>query len=403
MSGIDLVLAAIEIPFMAVLYRLIGLALLSMFVAGAFSFVFRWRTRSQLPEGPALLLGLGAVTLYLNTNIILVQFLGAEGEVLTSNAVVVNLLIFAASTVTAAAGWQLGDRLGQSDRFRPTFEPRLSPLVRATGRTITVELPDNIEDIDGYEAVSKTQKEGLAEESYTFPRRMTVEALSSEIATRIRTDYDIAHVDIELTVEGEISYLAVGGRATGIGPTLPPEMTATAITADPAFSAGPGDTVQIWNGDKRVGTAELRGIAGQTVTVAGRETLIRQLEPDTTYRLMTFPAEERVDRLLAGMLRRSAETMSTIEVSEGSTLDGMCIDELGVPVIAVKAIDGSTETVPNPTRQIAAGETISVVAHPTVLRRIESAATGAGKYEPPDGIQSAPKKTQRFARLRRLR
>ena len=113
MSLSALLIDIVDFPVLTVLYRLIGLALLAAFVAGAVSFFFRWRTQSQLPEGPALLLGLGAVTLYLNTNIVLIQFLGADGEVLTSNAIAANLLIFAASTITAAAGWQVGDRFGK--------------------------------------------------------------------------------------------------------------------------------------------------------------------------------------------------------------------------------------------------------------------------------------------------
>lgn len=400
MNGIIFLIDGVDFPLITVLYRLIGLALLAALVSGSFSFFFRWRTQSQLPEGPALLLGLGAVTLYLNTNIILVQFLGADGEALTSNAIFTNLLIFAVSTVTAAAGWQAGDRFGQSDRFRPTFQPNLSPLVRATGRSLTVELPDTIADIEGYEPVAESQKEAIAGESYNFSRRITVDALAQQIETRIRTEYDVGHVDIDVTVDGEVSYLAVGGRATGIGPTLPPHMTATAITADPAFSAGSGDTVQIWDGDKRVGTAELRGTAGRTVTVASRDTLIKQLDPETAYRLLTLPAEERVDRVLAGMLRRSVETMGTITVKPDSTLAGRSLRDLGVPVVAVESEDGTTETVPERTRQIMAGETLSVVTHPTVLRRIEAAATSQAAYDPPQLAETSARTNGRFGRFR---
>ena len=392
----------VDFPVLTVLYRLIGLALLAAFVAGAVSFFFRWRTQSQLPEGPALLLGLGAVTLYLNTNIVLIQFLGADGEVLTSNAIAANLLIFAASTITAAAGWQVGDRFGKSERFRSSFNPSLSPLVRATGRTLTVELPDTIEDIAGYEPVANAQKDALAGQSYSFPRRMTVEALAKEVETRIRTDYDVAHVDIEVTVDGEINYLAVGGQATGIGPTLPPGTIATAIRADPAFSASPGDTVQLWNEEKRVGTAELRATAGETVTVAGRESLITKLDPERNYRLMTLPAEERVDRLFAGMLRRSVETMSVVTVQDESTLHGMTIGALGLPVVAVTNADGQTTSIPQRERVIAAGDKLSVLGHPTTLRRVETAAAEESGYEPPTVDEPRVKKRRRdrFKRVR---
>ncbi len=400
MSLTTLLANGMEFPIVTVIYRLIGLSLLAAFVSGSISFFFRWRTHSQLPEGPALLLGLGAVTLYLNTNIVLIQFLGAEGEVLTTTAVATNLLIFAISTVAAAAGWQVGDRFGQSERFHPSLQPSLSPLVKATGRTSSVTLPSRIEDIDGYEPVPAETKEAMAGESFTFSRRMTVDALAGELETRIRTEYDVAHVDIEVSVDGEIAFLAVGGRATGIGPTLPPESTATAIIADPAFSASPGDTVQIWHGDRKVGIAELRATTGETVTVAGQESLISELSPDIEYRLMTLPAEERVDRLFAGMLRRAVETMSTVTVQEGSTLDGMTISSLGIPVVAVTDAGGDTETIPDHKRELTVGDELSVLGHPATLRRVEAAASADVGYEPPDvdDVAASRRRLERFRR-----
>jgi hypothetical protein len=400
MSVVAGVLDALDASVLTAAYRIVGLALLSAVVAGAVSFFFRWRTRTQLPEGPALLIGLGAVAVYLNTRIALVQFLGTDGEVLTPTAVAINLAILAASTVTAAAGWQFGDRLGQLDELHPD----LSPLVRATGRTLRIELPEDIEDIDGYDPVPAATKAELAGETYQFSRGLTVSQLGGALATRLKTDYDIAHVDVDLADDGTVEFLAVGGRATGIGPTLPPGTTATAITADPAFSASPGDTVQIWDGERRVGTAELRGAAGRTATVSARAGLIESLDPAAEYRLMTLPASERVDRLFAGMLRRADETMSTATVTEGSTLEGRTVGEVGLSVLAVES-DGTVETVPSRKRPIAAGERLFLIGHPTHLRRVEAAATGAQ----PDELQAIEDEavarprgfTRRFRRSKR--
>lgn len=401
MSGSELaVLDVLDPSLLTVFYRIVGLALFAAAVSAGISFLFRWRTRTQLPEGPALLLGLGAVAVYLNTRIALVQFLGADGEVLTTSAIAVNLSIFAASTITAAAGWQLGDRFGQSERFRPSLQPNFSPLVRATGRSITIDLPDEIENIEGYDSVSRKTREAIAGKSYTFPRGMTVGQLQAELVTRLKTDHEVAHVDVDLTVEGTVEFLAVGGRATGIGPTLPPDATATAITADPAFSASAGDTVQIWDGDTRAGTAELRGVAGRTATVSGQPAIIDELDPEREYRLMTLPADERVDRLFAGMLRRADETMSAFTVSEGATLDGERVGRLGLPVIAIEQAEGSTTTLPTDDRVIEADERLFVVGHPSHLRRVEAAATGTDPYEPPTAPEQQAMKQRPWKQFR---
>jgi len=385
-------------------YRMVGLSALAATVAGASAFLFRWRTGTQFPEGPALLLGVGAVAVYLNTRLALVQFLGATGDPLSFETVVVNLGIFVFGGLSAAVGWRAGDRLGRHERFTAaSFQPSLSPLVRATGRVITVELPDEIGDIDGYDPVAEATKTALSGKTYHFSRGLTVEQLQAALTLRLRTDHDVGHVDVELGEDGAVEYLAVGRRAAGIGPTLSPGSRATAITADPAFAASPGDTIQIWDPatGERVGTGELRGAVGHTATVSAREETVAALDPRSEYRLMTLSANERADRTFAGMLRRADETLSVVEIQPGSALTGRTVGDLGLSVIAVATAAGATETIPNRDRELAAGERVFAIGHPTHLRRLESAAAGDVPYEPPES--GAGPKTTRPGLLGRLR
>lgn len=384
-----------EIAVVQIGYQLVGLALLSAGIAAVSAFLFRWRTGNQLPDGAALLLGLGSVAVYLNGRIALVQFLGGGEEILDPLVIGVNLAILVASAITALAGWQLGDRYGRSRRLRYSFNPRISPFVRATGRFIVLELPEEIADIDGYDPVSPTVKSDIAGKSYSFSRGLTVEELRSALTTKLRKEYGVAHADVELTVEGEVTFFAVGGREAGIGPTLPPSAAATAIVADPALTASPGDTVQIWRGEKRVGTAELRATAGTTATVSARQTIIESLDPETQYRLMTLPVDERADRLFASMLRQADETMSSFTVADDAALVGESIGALGLTVIAVEGPDGATETIPQRGREIQAGERLFVIGHPRQLRRVEVSATGPEVYEPPAEDEISERKSKR--------
>ena len=70
--------------------------------------------------------------------------------------------------------------------------------------------------------------------------------LHERITTRLREDYGVGHVDIEINVEDEITYLSLGRRVAGIGPTLPQRRVALPVTANPAPKASPGDLVQLW-------------------------------------------------------------------------------------------------------------------------------------------------------------
>lgn len=394
-----------EVAVIQIGYQLVGLALVSAGIAALSAFLFRWRTGNQLPDGAALLLGLGSVAVYLNGRIALVQFLGGGEEILNPIVVGVNLATLVVSAVTALAGWQLGDRYGKSRRLQYSLNPRINPFVRATGRFIVLELPEEIDDIDGYDPVSPAVKSDIAGKKYNFSRGLTVEELRSALTTKLRKEYGVAHADVEVTVDGEVTFLAVGGRESGIGPTLPPSATATAITADPALTASPGDTVQIWHGEKRVGTAELRAAAGTTATVSARQAIIDALDPEGHYRLMTLPADERADRLFASMLRQADETMSSFTVAEGATLDGESVGTIRLSVIAIERVDGTTETIPQRSREIKAGERLFVIGHPRQLRHVEASATGSERYEPPveRNVPDRPAKRSglRFWKLRR--
>ena len=381
-----------------ILAKVIGLGLLSAAVAGLVAFLFRWQTKTALPQGPALLLALGTVAVYLNTRIALIQYLGTGAPPLDTGVVALNLGIFVVSGFTAAAGWYAGDRLARTERVgAATLQPDLSPIVRATGRFISVTLPEDVDDITGYDPVGKETKIEIAGETYDFSRRLTVEQLETALATRLKTDHDIGHIDVDIAADGTVEYLAVGRRLSGIGPTLSPGTRATALEADPAFSASPGDTVQVWNGEagERIGTGELRATVGRTATISASESVIQAIEARSSYRLMTLSADERIDRTFASMLRRASKTMTVIDVSPGTTAAGMTVGETGLSIIAIKRPNGRTETIPSREQEINAGDHLFVIGEPSNLRRLETAATSEASYEPPSERPHGGNRTHR--------
>ena len=263
------------LPPTQALARLVAFALSAFLVSVAAALAYRWYARQRVPTGLPMLLALGVVSIYLNTE-------GLFGDVLGGTApplfrldwVVFNVLSLVVTVALVPVGRVAGDRLA-TDVFAfagvRELDAEVSRVVRSVGRVTTVTLPaaDDIEDIEGYDPVSPEAKAELDEKTLLFPRKLTVAELRGRLATRLTEDYDVGHVDVELDEEGTVTYLAVGSRVAGIGATLGPGAAAVAVRADPPNAASPGDVVQVWTTApaRRVATGELRATAGDVVTL----------------------------------------------------------------------------------------------------------------------------------------
>lgn len=401
-----------------VLGRTAGLVVLAGLLGTGIGVVHRWYAADRIPEGLAVLVGLSGVAVSLNTTIALGEVIGGDLGALGLKSALLNVATFVAAALAASAGARAGDHLGSSVATLSSGRTgervgEVSAMVRSAGRVITVDLPDDVEDIgdiDGYDPVDPDVKAKLAGKTLVFPRRLTVGELHDRFVTRLKTDYAVGHVDVELTDTGEVTYLALGSREAGLGPTLPPQTAALAVRADPAPAVSPGDVVQVWGttgepdelapgpaggsangpaggsangpagdaetpGPELVTTAEIRGSSGDVVTLVVDAAETGRLDPEGRYRLVTLPVEPRADREFASVLRAAEETMGVITIAEGSPLAGAPVGGLDVAVVAVRGAGTAVETIPSRSRVLTAGETVYVVARPEVLRRLEDAAT----------------------------
>lgn len=371
-----------------------GLAILAGTLALVVAFAYRWYVREPIPLGLALLVGLGGIAAYLNTTAILGQIIDGAGDV--TREALFSVGAFVVGLGGATVGRRLGDDFG-ADVFGATglgeVEDGMSRLVQTLGRVVTVELPDEIEDVVGYDPVSPSTKAALAGRTFVFPRRLTVEELRERVVARLKTDYAVGHVDVELAADGTVEHLAVGSRAAGIGPTLPPATNAVAVRADPAFAASAGDLVQVWETDplQRILTAELRGVADDVVTLAIDSRDTPKLDPETEYRLVTLPVEDRPDREFASLLRAADETFSSVTVAPGSPLSGITVGALEVAVVSVTSQAGEPAILPGPEHVLEAGVVVHAIARPEALRRLEAAGeqAGDGRDATPDAVGEA--------------
>ena len=364
---------------------IVGLTALSTAVALVVAIAYRWYTRERVPEGVSVLLGVSAVALVLNTQ----QTLELVMQNQTGLPAETTALVTVATFVAAAFGTGVGRRVGDgvaANAFAVTGTAKLdrevSQLVRAVGRVVTVTLPDDVDDIDGYDPVDPDVKADLAGTTFVFPRRITVADLRDRVVTRLKDDYGVGHVDVELEADGTVEYLAVGSRAAGLGPTLAPGTVAVAVQADPANAASPGDVVQLWertaaDGLVRRATGELRATTEtDVVTLAVDATDAEALDDTTTYRLVTLPTEPAADREFASLLRAADETMGAVELAEGSDLVGTTVGDLDVTLAAIRGPEGGVTATPPRGTELLAGSTLYVVERPEALRRFEARARG---------------------------
>ena len=368
---------------------LVTFGVLALLTTASAALVYRWYFRTELPEGVAVLLGVAVVALYLNTTSLGEVVGTVDSTLLTPESVFFNVVSLAAAAVVSPAGRYAGDRLAV-DVFALTgvreLEGQLSTVVRSAGRFTVVTLPpaSEIEDVDTYEPVSAEKKAEMAEKNLLFPRRLTVDQLRTQLVERIKTDYGVGYVDVDLADDGSLEYFAVGSRATGIGPTLAPGTVAVAVSADPPNSATVGDMVQVWRttpDPERVATGELRGVAGDVTTVALDESDAESLSVEGGYRLITLPAEPQANREFASLLRNADETMATVTVSPGSELVGTGVGEVTAVVAAVQPVDGEVQAIPPQAYTFTAGDTVYLVGRPDAIRRFETAAASPESAE----------------------
>jgi hypothetical protein len=372
----------LDAPLREALLQLAGYSLGVLAVTGLTALVYRWYTRERIQLGLSLLLGVGTVGTYLNTvGLLNTVIVDQGGDIFEPEAVLFNVVALGVAVLIAPVGRRGGDRLA-TDLFAVSgakqLDAEVSRIVRTVGRVTPVELPEEIGDMEGYDPVAEEVKESLAGKTLLFPRRLSVADLRQRLATRLADDYGVGHVDLDLDADGTVSYLAVGSRAAGLGPTLPAGAVAVAVRADPPTAASPGDVVQVWTTrpePRRLATGELRATADDTVTLVIDEADAEELTADEQYRLVTLPAEPQPDREFAGLLRAADETMGVVTVAEGSGVIGRSFGDLAVSVAAVRPAGGTVEAIPGRSRAVAAGDTLYVIARPDLLRKLEGRAS----------------------------
>ncbi|WP_435184457.1 potassium transporter TrkA [Halobellus sp. EA9] len=387
--------------------QVLGLSALAAGLAALAAIIYRWYAREEIPAWLATLVGAAGVALYLNAIGLFQRAVGTGAtEIFDPTTVFVNAVTLGAAVVVSPAGRAVGDRLTTSALAiagSRQLDTDVSRIVSSVGRVRPVELPEepgDIDDIEGYDPVRPATKEELAGKTLLVPRHLRGEDLRERVVARIKEDYAVGYVDLELDSDGAVTRLGLGRRVAGIGTTLAPGFAAVAVQADPGAGASAGDAVQLWrrvepdetgaDADaeapgvgtaERVASGELRAAGDDVATVILDEADVAGLDPEATYRLLTLPTDPGAEREFTSLLRAADETMDVVTVQAGSALDGAVLRTLEATVAAVRSSGGGIEPIPPRSRELAAGDDLYLVARPERLREIAglaSASSGDG-------------------------
>jgi len=386
-------------------FQVVGLAATAAILAAVAAIVYRWYTREEIPAWLATLVGASGVALYLNAVGLFQQAVGSNsGDIFDPMTVLINAATLVAAIVVSPAGRVVGDRIATSVFAivgARELDTEVSRLVSNVGRVRAIELPadaDDVGDIEGYEPVPSATKSDLAGKTLLVPRRLRGDDLRERVVARIKEDYGVGYVDLELDDNGTVTTLALGRRVAGLGTTLAPGFAAVAVRADPGVGASAGDAVQLWrrttadDGTEtatRVASGELRASNDDVATVILDEADAAALDPNESYRLLTLPTDPGAEREFTALLRAADETMDVVTVDAGSDLDGATLGSVDATVVAVHS-GGAIEAIPPRGRALSDGDALYLVARPERLRKIAQRATAKTGDEPAATDATAP-------------
>jgi len=364
----------------AALLGILGFGLLAAVVATAFAFVFRALSARSTPVGVTAILGLGAVAAVLNATAVSGSSLVAGTEIVYYGTGAYLLGVFVTGSVGAEVGRRLGDHVARDvfDVAAIDASGEAAAILQSAALVTPVELPAEIADLAGYATVGKSTKRRLAGRELVVPEGLSNAALESRLRARIRRDFDVDSVHVDVDDDRTVRSLAVGRQPGGVGPLLAPRTVALAVEGDPAPDASTGDPVELWpRGDgsnEPVATGSVQATDGDVTTLAVDADDVDAVTPGETYRLLARSGEPSDVHELVATLRETDATVTKATVEEGGPLHGEFADWLPVTVLVIER-DGERIPFPAANETLEPGDTVHVLGTPEGLHRFAN-------YEP---------------------
>ncbi|MDB2264046.1 TrkA C-terminal domain-containing protein [Halorubrum ezzemoulense] len=397
-------------------------------VAGTLGFVFKYVTDVTIP-------GLGVVVLSLAIAGVNGGLLALNDETIRSSerapAILTAIVVVLMISLYAHAQ---GDRLGASAPKRislkqlrdRTLSTDVIELVGGRGR-VSVEVAGEVTDIEGYPPLPADTRAAILDGDWTFPADLPLAELEDRFAERLRTEFDLADVSVQIDEQARATVSAApptgalskrvpaGKRAVSVSALVPTGIArgdvVRVITPDigvegaviaaqssgkPEPGAGAASTVVPPAGDD-ADSEDFRTDGGETDVPSppaataptttggeGRVTLAVDRSEATALlradrgRVLVLSRGTRREYELTALLRRAGKRFRKVTVAAGGPLDGHTIGEAEVreayDVAVLAARHGSWRVAPDGTQPLSAGDDLFVVGSRDALDRFAEVA-----------------------------
>jgi hypothetical protein len=382
-------------------------------VAWGLGFVFKYVTGVTVPGLAVVVLGVAVAGV--NGGLLALNDPTVTGSDYRVRFTVAILVVLMMTLYAHSMGDRLGAETPRRISIRRLTERTLSTdvveLVGGRG-TVRVTVAGAVGDVEGYPPAGEQLREAIRTGSWSFPADLPLPELESRVADRLRTEYDLAAVDVRLDERGRATVavapplgavsgrVGAGERAVSVQALLPTGMArgeAVTLVADGdrfegtvvAASSGDGRTD---DEDPPVPATDAEGewpaatAAPTTAGGEGRVTLAvdRGVAPavlaaDPTG-LEVRSRGTRREFELVSLLRRAGKRFRKLTVAEGGALAGKTLgesgarDTYGVAVLAVRH-GGSWRLAPRGDHPVVAGDDLFLVGTRQALGDFEEVVT----------------------------
>ena len=367
MTGVVVLQTAVSEWTETALINILGFALIAGIVTTTVAFGYRAVSTRGAPVGVGTFAGLAVVAGWLNAAGLEQATIIDETPLVHHATATYVLGAVVVSAVAAEIGRRIGDEVARDvfDINRLAATGEIASLVRSARLSIAIQLPERIDDAAGYPAVDPSIKRDLAGRTVLVPQISDESALRSRLATRLERDYGLGHVSITVGADGTIERLAIGGTRSRIGSSLPTGTVAMAIRTDPAPTASVGDPIEVWTSEedssRLAATGMVRATAGDVATITvDADAADRLADSGSSYRLTTRSEPPNDGDGLCSVLRAADETVRSVTVEDGGTLDNVFVGWLsGIVLVAVR--DGEVIPFPDDNETLRDGDELSVL------------------------------------------
>lgn len=241
-------------------------------IAGVMGFVFKYLTDVTVP-------GFGVVVLGLAIAGVNGGFLALNDPTLRQNAsatiVIVAIVVVLMLTLYAhAKGDELGANFPHRISLRSIRERTLSAdvveLVGSRGE-VRVEVAGEVGDIEGYPSLPDAIRAGIRKGEWRLPADIPISELETRLAEKLRTEFDLAEVTVEIDERGRAT-VAAAPPVSGLSKRVPSGRRAVSVETLVPTGLARGDEVMVVTSEGRVEGTVLSLRSGGGSKLAGGPT-----------------------------------------------------------------------------------------------------------------------------------